>query len=96
MNNYFADLNLMKEEKLLITSDVKESAFWKYKNYVSRNPMACVTNLALSIAAFTCLLDENEIIKSLENTAINDVKRWTRENIGETLFKKRRLAFCLN
>jgi len=96
MNNYFVDLNLMKEEKLLITSDVIESAFGKYKNYISRNPMAGITNLALSISAFTCLLSENEIIKSLENTAIHDVKKWTRENIGETLFKKRRLAFCSN
>lgn len=55
---YFDELNgkLVNTEKLLITSDIIESSFGKYKNYVSQNPMAGITNLILSIAAFTCSL----------------------------------------
>ncbi|MCK4795736.1 MAG: hypothetical protein KAJ14_10715 [Candidatus Omnitrophica bacterium] len=83
-------------DKLLITSDIIESSFGKYKNYVSQNPMACITNLILSIAAFTCSLEEEEIKCALEKTVINDVKEWTKENIGKTLFQKRREAYCFN
>jgi len=50
-----------QNESLLCTSDILESAFGKYKNYVNSNPMACVTNLILSLAAFTCSLTEQEI-----------------------------------
>jgi len=83
-------------DKLLITSDIIESSFGKYKNYVSQNPMAGITNLILSIAAFTCSLDEEEIKSALEKTVINDVKEWTKKNIGKSLFQKRREAYCFN
>lgn len=95
---YFDELNgkLVNTEKLLITSDIIESSFGKYKNYVSQNPMAGITNLILSIAAFTCSLEEEEIKTALENTVINDVKEWTKKTIGKSLFQKRREAYCFN
>lgn len=80
-------------DKLLITSDIIESSFGKYKNYVSNNPMAGITNLILCLAAFTCSFDEKEIKEALENTVIQDVKEWTKKNIGLTLFQKRREAY---
>jgi len=83
-------------DKLLITSDIIESSFGKYKNYVSQNPMAGITNLILSISAFTSSLGEEEIKTALENTVINDVKEWTRKTIGKSLFQKRREAYCFS
>ena len=56
--------------------------------------MAGVTNLALSIPAFTSLLNEEDIKEALENTAMNDIKKWTKENIGTTLFQKRKEVFA--
>lgn len=97
INIYFDDLNkkIKDNKKLLITSDIIESSFGKYKNYVSRNPLAGITNLILSIAAFTCSLNEQDIKIALENTAINDVKEWSKKNIVQTVFQKRRDAYCL-
>lgn len=85
---------LPENKKILATSDIIESAFGKYKNYVSCNPMAGITNLVLSIAAFTSSLDENEIKKALEVTAVNDIKKWTEQFIGKTLLQKRKEALC--
>jgi hypothetical protein len=95
INIYFDDLKSKIEEnkKLLITSDIIESSFGKYKNYISQNPIAGITNLILSISAFTCSLNEQDIKIALENTGIKDVKEWTKKNIGKTLFQKRREAF---
>ena len=103
--NFKEQLNLYMDElaeksensdKLLITSDIIESSFGKYKNYVSQNPMAGITNLILSISAFTSSLGEEEIKTALENTVINDVKEWTKKTIGKSLFQKRREAYCFS
>lgn len=80
------------DKKILVTSDIIESAFGKYKNYVSSNPMAGITNLVLSIAAFTATLDKNEIKTALESTKMKDIKIWTDKFIGKTLLQKRREA----
>jgi len=90
-------LNYMKQtlqlipqkDALLCTSDIVESAFGKYKNYVNSNPMACVTNLILCLAAFTCSLKEKDIVTALEKIKIKDIQKWTKENIGDSVLKKR-------
>ncbi len=88
-----ATLEMLPEsEKILITSDIIESAFGKYKNYVSSNPMAGITNLVLSIAAFTSSLTEDEVREAFEKIRKTDIKRWTDKFIGKTLIQKRREA----
>ena len=96
MVQYFHETQslLSDESNLLCTSDILESAFGKYKNYVSNNPMAGITNLVLSIAAFTSSMQENTVKAALENTTVDDIKRWTKENIGTTLLQKRKTAFA--
>lgn len=75
---------------ILFSSDILESIFGKYKNRVSENPMASVTSLMLMIAAFTSDLIEENIKKCIENVKIEDVKKWSDQNIGASLFKKRK------
>lgn len=70
---------LPRSDKVLISSDIIESAFGKYKNYLSLNPMAGVTNLILCISAFTASLTEESVQEALENTTIYDVKEWTQK-----------------
>lgn len=98
LSEYFKELSdkLPKAKKILITSDIIESSFGKYKNYLSENPMAGITNLILCIAAFTCTLKEINIKKALESTVIADIKQWTDENIGKSLFQKRKEAYALS
>lgn len=78
-----------KSKSLLCTSDILESIFGKYKNYSSSNQMACVTNLILCIAAFTSSLIEEDIVTALEEIKIIDIKKWTKENIGDSVLKTR-------
>jgi hypothetical protein len=88
---YFEEMKKLipESKKLLCCSDIIESAFGKYKNYISNNKMLGITNLVLCIAAFTARLEEDNIIEALEETKINDIKNWTKENIGKTLLRKR-------
>ena len=94
MRKYFDEFasKKIKAKKLLISSDIIESAFGKYKNYISSNPMAGITNLILCIAAFSSRLDVAEIKRALEKTRIEDIKRWTKKIIGKTLMQKRKEA----
>ena len=96
LTEYFSDMmNLAPtDQSILCTSDIIESAFGKYKNYLSNNPMAGITNLALCIAAFTSPLQENEVKKALETTTVDAIKTWTEKFIGKTLLQKRREAFA--
>lgn len=80
-------------ETLLCTSDILESAFGKYKTYLSNNPMAGITDLALCIAAFTCSLTSDAIVEALEYSRERDVIQWTGLYFGPTLLKKRQEAF---
>ncbi len=94
LTKYFIDIENNKiSKKMLICSDIIESSFGKYKNYVSNNKMAGVTSLILCLSAFTSTLSEETTKKALESTTINDIKRWSLNLIGKTVFQKRREAF---
>lgn len=83
---------LPQEKILLCTSDIIESSFGKYKNYLNQNPMVGITNLSLCLAAFTNKLDADELKTVLETTTINDLKKWSRDYIGETNLSRRKRA----
>ena len=96
LNLYFNEmLSFYPNETILCTSDIIESAFGKYKNYISTNPMAGITNLTLCLAAFTSKLTKESITEALEKTKITDIQNWTKENIGTTLLKMRCDAFAI-
>lgn len=81
--------SIPKRNKIICASDIIESAFGKYKNYISNNPMVGITNLALSIAAFTSDLNTDNIKLIFENVKIKDLKSWSEYNIGETNLQRR-------
>jgi len=87
---------LPKEKKVLCTSDIIESSFGKYKNYIAQNSMIGITDLSLCLAAFTNSLDFENMKNGLENTKINDLKRWSEKNIGETNLSRRKRFLKLN
>ncbi len=65
LTKYFIDIeNNMISKKMLICSDIIESSFEKYKNYVSNNKMAVVTSLILCLSAFTSTLSEETTKKA--------------------------------
>ncbi len=77
-------------EKILCTSDIIESSFGKYKNYLNQNPMVGITNLSLCLGTFTNSLNAEELKAGLESTKIADLSKWSKENIGETNLSKRK------
>ena len=85
-------MQLPDEKELLCTSDIIESSFGKYKNYMSQNSMAGITDLSLCLASFTNRLDARELKAGLEKTKMSDLKKWSEDNIGETNFSRRKKA----
>lgn len=81
---------LPDHSKILCSSDIIESLFGAYKNFVSHNKMAGVTRLVLVMAALTCELTQESIKECMENSTVNNTKEWAAENIGETLYQRRR------
>lgn len=87
---------LPEEKKVLCTSDIIESSFGKYKNYIAQNPMTGITNLSLCLSAFTNPLDPIELKNCMENIQINDLRKWSNENIGETNLSRRKRFLKIN
>jgi hypothetical protein len=81
---------LKRDKKAICTSDIIESSFGKYKNYISGNLSVGITDLSLTIAAFTCNMDDQLNIKeAMETVKNNDIQRWREQNIPKSLLKKR-------
>ena len=80
---------LPEYKRLLCTSDIIESAFGKYKNMSSDNPMACVTKMVLALAAITVEITTEKVKDIMEEVKLKDVEKWEKENIGTTVFKNR-------
>ena len=89
--DYFQQIfnDLPDLDRVLCTSDILESAFGKYKNYLQANPMVGITNLCLSISAFTGEMKPEDLKDAFEKTTVNKIKQWTEKNIGETTLSKR-------
>ena len=81
---------LPNTDTVLFSSDILESIFGKYKNRVSENPMASITNLMLIIAAFTSDLTKERVKQSIEAVKMVEIKSWSKQNVGISLFEKRK------
>jgi hypothetical protein len=82
---------LMPEhKKILCSSDIIESLFGAYKNFVSHNNMAGVTKLVLVMAALTCNLTQESVKECMENITISQIRDWDKNAIGVTLYQRRR------
>jgi hypothetical protein len=77
------------QQQVVCSSDIIESCFGKYKEVVKLNKTIGVSDICLSISCLTNNGGIKELKKALESIKIKDVKKWSNENIGETLFKKR-------
>jgi hypothetical protein len=75
--------------RILCSSDILESSFGKYKNYISDNISVGITDLSLCIAAFGSKLEQDEIKNAMESIKVSSVKEWGDTNIGHSQTKKR-------
>lgn len=79
-------------EKILCSSDILESSFGRYKNYISDNVSVGITDLSLSIPAFGSKLGKDEVLQAMEKIKVSKINDWKTENIGDTQTKKRRAS----
>jgi hypothetical protein len=92
MKEYFQTITKLvpHQQTIACSSDILESSFGRYKNYISANPMIGITNLSLSIGAFTNPINNENVKMAMENVRVSDIQEWSRLNIGETTLSKRR------
>lgn len=85
--------NLSDDDIYLGVSDIIESLFGKYKYYCSENALMGMTQSILIIAAATMELGINPVREAMNSHRYSDVQSWSRHDIGESDFCKRKKAF---
>ncbi len=76
-------------------SDIIESIFGKYKNFSGKSPMKEIGRAILTIPAFTSSINYREVKLAMETISAPAVIKWQKDNIGQSLFSKRKEAFKL-
>ncbi len=77
---------------LLLTSDIIESLFGKYKNIAKPHCMTEINRMTLALPCITEDITPKLIQEAFDHTHCDDVKRWIKEEVGDTLLAKRRKA----
>lgn len=83
------------EGVILGCSDIIESIFGKYKNFSGKSPMKEIGRAILTIPAFTSTIDYKQVKEAMETISAKEVAEWQKNNIGSSLFSKRKQAFNL-
>lgn len=78
---------------LLISSDIIESLFGRFKHMLERNPQADMNRSALLIPVLCGSLDETTIGRALNSAKHDELEKWEQENIPYTMRRKRRAFF---
>jgi hypothetical protein len=78
---------------LLVSSDIIESLFGKFKHIIERSPQADMNRTTLVIPALCGKIDGQAIAQALVHTTHGDIQRWEKEHIPYTLRKRRRAFF---
>ncbi len=82
-----------KEITLLGTSDIIESIFGKYKIFSAKTPIKEISKSILTIPILTSEVTTAEVKKAMETITSEKLSEWARENIGESIFSKRKQIF---
>ncbi len=78
---------------LLVSSDIIESLFGKFKHIIERSPQADMNRTTLVIPALCGKVDGPAIAHALAHTTHHDLQQWEQQNIPYTLRKRRRAFF---
>ena len=77
----------------MVSSDIIESLFGKFKHVIERSSHADINRTALLIPALCGNIDEIVIKKAFEQASQKDLKDWEENNIPYTMRKKRQEFF---
>ena len=84
----------IKQTPLLVSSDIVECLFGKFKYINERSPESDINRMALIIPALCGEpVDQQYVSDVFKNTRHKDIEKWESENISHTLRKKRTAFF---
>ena len=82
------------QHSLLVSTDILESLFGKFKRIIERSPIADINRMALVIPALCGnAVNEKNISELFATTHHKDIAEWERNNITHTIRKKRQMFF---
>lgn len=77
----------------LVSSDVLESLFGKYKLFSQRSPLKEVSRWVLILPLLTIKLSRELIRQALESVSTQKLELWIAEHFGPSAFARRKAAF---
>jgi len=74
-------------------SDIIESVIGKYKRFSEKSPMKEVGKAVLTMPVFTSDISHEEVKKAMESISAKELDQWLKDNVGKSLFSKRKKVF---
>ncbi len=74
---------------LLVSSDIIESLFGKYKHIIERGASAEINRNALVIPTLCGIMDSDKLADAFARVRHKEVNEWSNENVGVTLRMQR-------
>lgn len=79
----------VKQLPLIVSSDIIECLFGKFKHIIERSPIADMNKMALMIPALCGSHSQENLVQALAGTKHEDISIWEQTNIPYTLRKRR-------
>jgi len=80
--------------RILLTSDIIESLFGKYKYLIKPNSFSEMNRMVLTLPTICQEITPGLIQEAFENTKQRDLQQWIKEEIDQTLLAKRKKALA--
>lgn len=88
------EIEMLKEDEIRIMStDVIESLFGKYKSFSKKSSLKEIRRMILTIPLSTLEITREFIKQGLEKVKNVDVKDWESKTFGQSMLSKRKIAF---
>jgi hypothetical protein len=84
-----AECQIKAGERLPMSTEILESSFALYKQLERQHSKGGFTSLLVGFGALLQKTTPETIKQAFSTVSVNDVKKWVRENLGETLTSKR-------
>ncbi len=96
LDNHLMVYDKLDIPALLVSSDIIESLFGRFKHVIERSPQADMNRTVLLIPALCGNRDETTILRTFSQTCHAELKEWEVNNIPYTVRKNRQLFFSSN
>lgn len=85
--------NIEENETLIMSSDIIESLFGKYKLSSQKGPLKEIRRMILTIPLSTMKITKELVKQSLSMIKNIDVEKWEKEIFGSSMLSQRKMAF---